>query len=296
MDQFKKLGVFLNQEPGDDEALAFTAKLAGFAGVESVLCIHVRGIEADAAGAPGPSEADIQRLVREKFPADVATRTRVEVHEATGIADILRSARDQSLDLVIVGRRQPHDQMAVGSAFARLARKAPCSVLVVPDQSYPHFGRIAVQIDGSEHSKMALLMALDMARSCGEAHPQVVVQSIYQVGYGYQYAGCSFAEAVKRREEKTMQQVDAFLRNIDVSGVEFERVATCSNHPAAAIYDLVATKNLDLIAVGSRGQSRTSAMLLGSFTERLIVYSPTPVLVVKRKGETLRFLDALLGS
>ncbi len=296
MDKFRKLGVFLNQEPGDEEALGFTGKIAEIMDAESVLCIHVRGVEAVPSGAVAPTEEAVAQMIRERLPAKIAERTTVEMHADGGISDILRSARDQSLDLIIVGRRQPHDQLAVGSAFSRLARKAPCSVLVVPDQAYPHVGRIAVPVDGSAHSKLALQTGIDIARNSGEAHPQVVVQSIYEIGYGYQYTGLSFADAVSQREGKAHQQLDQFLADVDTSGVEFSRVVTCSDHPTVAVYDLVATKNLDLIVAGSRGLSSTSALLLGSFTERLIMYSPVPVLVVKRKGETLRFLSALLGQ
>ncbi len=295
MKEFQKLGVFLNEEPGDDEALAFTAKLAANAKSESILCVHVRGVE-DHTGAPAPELEKIRDLIREKLPAAVADRTTVEVHEGTGIAEILRSARDLSLDLIVVGRRQPHDQMAVGSAFARLARKAPCSVLVVPNQSYPHFGRILVPVDCSEHSMIALQTAIDIARSSGESNPQVIVQTIFQVGYGYQYAGLTFSQAVQRQEEVARKKIDDFMTRVNPNGVKLEVVYTCSSHPSTAVYDLTASKNLDLIVIGSRGMSSATAVLLGSFAEQLIVYSPAPVLVVKRKGETLRFLDALLRS
>lgn len=295
MNEFQKLGIFLNEEPGDDEALAFAGKLAEIAKSESILCVHVRGVE-DSVGAPAPNLDAVRKRIREQLTASVADRATVEVHEGTGIAEILRSARDQSLDLIVVGRRQPHDQMAVGSAFARLARKAPCSVFVVPDESYPHFGRLLVPVDCSEHSMLALRTAIEIARTSGESNPQVVVQTIFQVGYGYQYTGLTFSQAVQRQEEVARKKIDAFMAGIDSQGVQLEVIYTCSSHPSTAVYDLLASKNLDLIVVGSRGMSSATAVLIGSFAEQLIIYSPAPVLVVKRKGETLRFLDALLRS
>jgi len=294
MKQFRKLGVFLNQEPGDEEALTFAGKIASIFDSESVLCIHVRGVESDAKDGVGASPEDVHRMVRERMPEKVAARTRVEIHTGRGIADILQSSKDESLDLIVVGRRQPHDQMAVGSAFARLARKSPCSVLVVPDQAYPHLARIAVPVDFSEHAKLALQCALSIARHCGESNPQVIAQSIYEIGYGYRYTGLSFAEAVADRESKAKEELEKFMADVDTSGVKFEKIVTCSHHATVAVHDLVSTRNLDLIVAGSRGMTATSAMLLGSFATRLIVHSPVPVLVAKKKGETLRFLDALL--
>lgn len=295
MHDIHKLGVFLNDEPGDDEALAFAGKFGLALDVKSVLCVHVRGMESHQ-GTPAPSDEEVRDYVRSRLPDAIMERTTIEVHHNTGVADILRSARDQSLDLIVVGRRLPHDQLAAGSAFSRLARKAPCSVLVVPDQAHPHFGRIVVPVDGSEHSKLALTTAIALARRSQETNLQVIAQTIYEVGYGYQYSDQSFADAVRSREVSARKQLDTFLADVDQSGVTFNSICTCSNHPVAAVFDLVASKNLDLIAVGSRGLSNTAAALIGSFAERLLAASPVPVLVVKKKGETLRLLEALFFS
>jgi nucleotide-binding universal stress UspA family protein len=53
---------------------------------------------------------------------------------------------------------------------------------------------------------------------------------------------------------------------------------------------------MDMIVVGSRGLSRSAAAILGSTAERVLTCSPLPVLIVKRKGETVHLLDALLGG
>lgn len=293
--EFQKLGIYLNDEPGDDEALAFAGRLAEFANSESVLCMHVRGVETAPAG-PAPDYEKLRQHVLNSLPPAVAARCTVVVQEGQGIAEILRTARDESLDLLVVGRRPPHDQRAVGSAFVRLARKAPCSVLVTPDGARPHFARILVATDCSDHSRRALLAAIDLARTCREPNPQVILQSIYSVSYGYSYTGQSFPEAVKAKEELSRRELGAFIAEIDHSGVHFETVCTCSNDPNAAVYDLVAARNLDLIAVGSRGMSAAAAALLGSFTERVLINAPAPVLVVKKKGENIRLLEALLSG
>ncbi len=295
MVSFEKMGVYLNGEPGDDEALAFAGRLAQFAQTRSLLCVHVRGVE-DVPIGPEPDEEEVRKHVLGSLPGAVAAICTVEVHRDTGIRHILKHARDLSLDLIVVGRRLPHDQRAVGSAFIRLARKAPCSVLVVPDQARAHFARVVATSDGSEHSKLALRGALEIARASGEPHPQVIVQTIYTVGYGYRYSGLSFADAVRQKEEVYRQKMDALIAAEDCSGVEFESVLMCSPDPCAAVFDVVSARHFDLITVGSRGKSATAAALLGSFAERLLTYAPVPVLVVKQKGETLRFLDAFLGN
>jgi nucleotide-binding universal stress UspA family protein len=292
--QFEKIGLFLNDEPGDQEALAFTAMLARMVNPQLVVCIHVRGLE-EPAHAPSPTQEEIHERVRKALPEDVALKTSVEVHEETGLTELLRSARDKELDLVIVGRRLPGDGRAAGSTFLRLARKAPCSVLVVPDRARLHLGRALVLVDESEHARLALETALAIVRVDPGERPEVIAQCVYTVDYGYRYAGLSFSEAVANLEKITRERLQPMIDAVDTTGVEFELVLTYSQHVSQAAYDLASARNMDFIVVGSRGAHTAPATLMGGVEERVLAGSPDPVLVVKKKGETVRFLDALLS-
>jgi nucleotide-binding universal stress UspA family protein len=212
MQQFKKLGVFLHNSPADDAALAYAGMIATRADSESVLCIHVG--EADDAG-PTPDPAAFEAAVRGKLPPAAAAITRVEVHSAAGVPEILRAARDMSLDLIVVGRRLPSEQIGIGSAFARLARKAPCNVLVVPTHSHPHLERLFVPVDFSEHSRRALALAVEIARGSGAAQPQLVVHTNFTVGYGYAKLGLSLPQAVTQREQTAREQMQEFRAGRD---------------------------------------------------------------------------------
>ncbi len=48
------------------------------------------------------------------------------------------------------------------------------------------------------------------------------------------------------------------------------------------------------VVIGARGRTGAAGVLLGTVTEQLIRRSPSPVLAVKRKGECLGLLRALL--
>lgn len=294
MERLQKLGVFLNGEPGDDEALAFAGLLAQIVKPQLIYCIHVCGVD-DPASTPAPESEAVRQQVWQALGADVVASVEVEVSEAAGLPEMLRAARDRDLDLIVVGRRLPHDQLGVGATFYRLARKTPCDVLVVPDGAHAHLSRLLVLVDGSPHSKMAIETALHLARA-GGGRPQVVAQSVFSVGYGYRYTGKTFEEAARQREALTRKEVDAFLAGIDTSGVDFSVVYTCSEDTAGVAHDLASAKNMDAIVVGSRGATLPAIALLGATTERVLVNSPVPLLIVKHKGETFRFLDAVLAQ
>lgn len=59
---------------------------------------------------------------------------------------------------------------------------------------------------------------------------------------------------------------------------------------------MASARNMDVIVIGSRGATLPAIALLGATTERVLLEASVPVLVVKRKGETFRFLDVILES
>lgn len=292
MEQFKRIGVFLNQEPGDDEAISFAGRIGRAADSETMMFILVRGLENSPIG-PEPTVEDLRARITKILPD--AQYHRIELSSATGLHEILRCARDLNLDLIVVGRRLPSDQLAIGSVFYRLARKAPCSVLLAPEHARTHLSRLLVMVDFSKHSKCALETALTIARSCGEPSPQVVALTTYRVGYGYRYGDTSFHDAANTMKENASQKLAAFLADLDTSGVQFESVVASAESGAASVaMNLASARNMDAIVVGSRGMSRPAAALLGSTAERVVAHAPLPVLIVKRKGETTRLLEAFL--
>jgi nucleotide-binding universal stress UspA family protein len=213
--------------------------------------------------------------------------------------EILRSARDLELGLIVKGRQLPAHQAAVGSAFTRLARKAPCSVLIVPAYCRPHISRFHVAVDLSGHSKLALEHALEFARASTAdtgQRAQLLAQVVYCVGYGYHKLGMQFEQAMAAQEQATQQKLAEFLADVDTSGVDFETQCTCSEDVPAAVHELAAARKMDIVVVGSRGLTPTAAVILGGTAERILLRAPQPVLIVKRKGETVGLLNALLGE
>lgn len=294
MERLRKLGVYLNDEPGDKEALAFAGLLARLGNLDSLYCMHVRGIE-DPADTPVPDPEAIRARLGEVLPQKLVESAEIHVSEYTGLQEMLRTARDQDLDMIVVGRRLPNDQLGVGTAFYRLARKTPCDVLVVPAHSYAHLSRLLVLVDGSEHSKLALQRAVQLLRASHEK-PQLLIQSVYGVPYGHRYTGMNLEEASRHQEGLERARMEEFLAGVDIAGMPYQVVYTCSLDIASSAHDLASAENMDAIVIGSRGATLPAIALLGGTAERVLLNSPVPVLVVKRKGETYRFLDAVLSQ
>ncbi|MFQ5807449.1 MAG: universal stress protein [Phycisphaerae bacterium] len=297
MKRYRRIGVFLTGSPADDVALGYAGRFALLAESEKVLCVYVHGGGPEAAGSETIDVEELRERAIAALPESVAKNTEVEVHAGGAVAEILKSARDLELDLIVKGRRLPAHQAAVGSAFTKLARKAPCSVLIVPNYCLPHFSRIHVSVDLSMHSRLALEMALEIAcaGAVADEEPQVLVHTVYSVGYGYRKLGMDFDQAIAKQGAVVRKQLDEFVADVDTSGARVEAICTCSEDTAAAVHELAAARKMDMIVVGSRGLSPAAAVILGGTAEEILLRAPQPVLVVKRKGETIGLLDALLA-
>lgn len=291
MQRFKKLGVFLHNCPADDAALAYTGRIVELAQSASVHCVYVRdpGSDEEAGDA-----AAIKQRIQAKLPEPLQPIANIEVHEGTGVPEILQTARDDEFDLIIVGRRLPSDQLGIGTAFARLARKAPCNVLVVPNQRHPHLGRVCVPVDFSEHAKLALEQGIAIASASGEATPQFIVHTNSSIGYGYAKLGMTLAQAIADREATYRKRLKDYMAGMDTKGLPVELVVTTADDTDSAILDVAMSHKMDLLVMGSRGEG--SMFMLGSTSERVLLSAVVPVLIVKQKGETRSVLDALFGK
>lgn len=295
MPTFAKLGAFLTDCPADDAVLAFVAHLARFGAAQSrVHCIHVQSGRPDGS-TQDPDPAKLEQQVKDALPPEVFERTCCEVRPGGGIVEVLKAARDEDLDLVLLGRYLPSSQLGLGSRLTRLIRKCPCSVLVVPDHCRPHFGRILVAVDGSRHSEISMKTAVLLARHAGESDPQLVVQTVRHVDPRHDLAGVTFKESADAQREYGQRDLERFLKKIDTKDLACETVVSLSESPAQAIVELAMVRKMDIVVVGSRGATGTTAAILGSTSEQVLTTCAAPVLVVKEKGETLRLLEALFA-
>ena len=287
----KRLGLYLDEWPDDMNVLAYTARLAQLADIEMVHVVYYSRRAHDDARGPYEHE----RTLREQLPADLMPRVTLQVEPQGAVEAMLRAARERELDLILAGRTLPASQLATGHAFNRLARKAPCSVMLIPEGAAVHLSRVLVPVDFSEHAKLALRAAVELARASGEPRPQVLVQTVFNVGYGYSKTGRTLEEAVREQEQMHQRRLEEFVRDVDFHGLTCELQCSSADEPEAAIVQLAQARKVDLICVGSRGMTRMASVILGGTTERIVAAAPMPVLIVKRKGETLGLLDVLLG-
>ncbi len=97
-------------------------------------------------------------------------------------------------------------------------------------------------------------------------------------------------------EAAGIRECDRLIRRTDTHGVNVECRCTPDLHgkPVPIILAELGSGEDRALVIGARGRSGAAGVLLGTVTEQLMRKSPSPVLAVKKKGECLGVLRALL--
>ena len=150
------------------------------------------------------------------------------------------------------------------------------------------FSKILVGIDGSEYSRNAVNYALDLAVKDGsELFLLAIVPSKVHHGDSSGVFGMvspSYFDEYKKEAEKWFEEIINHINKettIDTSTKVKSEVITTPFSAPASILNYAEERDVDLILIGTRGNSGLKKMLLGSVASDVVTYSYCPVLVVK---------------
>ncbi len=224
------------------------------------------------------------------------------VVDGAPLLEILRYAYEKEVDLIVIGRH--YGEAASGDRPAapivdeaiiarRVTRKATCSVLVLPEDHQVKAQTIVVPARDSECSANALDTACGIASATGG---QVILLNVFQVSGGYTRVGMTLQQHQSALQAAASRECASLLKRVDTSNVTVESklAPDLQGKPVPIIHEAIASLSADLVVIGARGRTGAAGVLLGAVTEQLIRESPVPVLAVKKKGECLGILQALL--
>lgn len=271
---FRRILVALPRDEVDRDLMRYAAMLTESGGDLDIQFVHIL--------RQGGSHADALKQMVDDVAAHLsANRASVSCHVLNGarVDRLLEFAAEQSTDLVIVGHRR--SRTGRRSMARRLAMKAPCSLLLVPEGVPPRLERILAAVDFSTASALALNVATALARHKGIGQCEAI--------------HVFFEEVPAPGDEKRRQREYAeFTAPLDLNGVDVRPVFSEGAAVSATIQRIAAAGQADLIVMGTRGRSPAAAVLLGSESEQTLMESPIPVLVVKHRGERVGLLEILL--
>lgn len=285
----------------DDRLIAYAAKMAKILPLERFFFVHVAkdlALPADLLkeypDLVGPLDESIETDIKEKvarYFADTGVETKCIVKEGNPIDKILKLCKIKDVDLIFMGRKR--NLVGSGIVSSGIARKCPCSLLLVTEESEAKLKKVLVPVDFSSHSCLAMKQAVEAQSNNGF---MITTMHVYSVPSGYHKTGKSlneFAEIMKSHAQKDFKK---FMKTNKFSkDTPCEYVLTKDGKYADLVYRFAEKCGADLIIIGSKGRTPVSSILIGSVAEKLVyIDSHIPVLIVKSKGENMGILDALL--
>ncbi len=264
----------------------------------SVHLLHVIDVER-AAGVFSAGGVETQFLEYLSNEAENVLDSTVPALEGVGTVDrtvaegepadtILEQADAVDADLIAMGThgRTGLRRYLIGSVTERVVRRAQAPVLTVraTDRSPVDGGYedILIPTDGSESAEAAVEHGLEIAERTGaRVHSVFVLNESELVGYPDEYASGDLRSRLERTGAAATGEIADRAERRGLETRTEQRIGL----PASELLDYAEEAGIDLLAMGTAGQTGPSRFLLGSTTERVIRHADVPVVVVNTRED-----------
>jgi nucleotide-binding universal stress UspA family protein len=144
--------------------------------------------------------------------------------------------------------------------------------------NFKNIKKILIPTDGSDYSLRAAEYGVSIAKMLGA---EIIVVYVLDDIVLNQISKVTEREDVERELKNSGQRyIDYVLNFSEREGVKAASLLA-RGRPFEQIVHLAKGLNMDLIVMGTYGLRGSERILIGSVAERVIEYSPCPVLVVK---------------
>lgn len=299
----KRILVALDNSDIDDALIEYASFAAQAADAEMVYFVNIikeakipEGILAEFPDLLNNAIKDRVKSMREKiehhFDLSLDTEIKFVVKEGQPAKQILKLTDKYNIDAILVGRKQASNSSNV--VVQRLARRAKCSLLIVPEIKYTSMRKLIVATDLSEGSLIALEVAIAIAEQHKEG-AEIICHHVYSVPTGYHYTGKTYEEFAEIMHKNAQKEYEKFVRKVDTKGMQIRPLFTLdeNDNPVDDIHKVAIEEKADCILVGGKGKSATTSFfMIGNTTEKLVSsVSEVPLLLVRPKHEDEGLID-----
>ena len=133
--------------------------------------------------------------------------------------------------------------------------------------------RILVGFDGSEGSEQALNRAIMLINNVGE----LVLIAVIPKPKDKSLVDVNAYDTLKK---KAWYLINGVITDLDEQSFEIKGLVE-EGDPASVIIDVSDRLDVDLIILGSKGQSELGQYLIGSVANKVVQYAAKPVMIVR---------------
>jgi nucleotide-binding universal stress UspA family protein len=298
---FRSVLVALDLTEMDDALIRYAQLLSQVLPLERLFFVHVsQDLELptellqEYPGLLEPRDesirADLQQKVDHYFTG-TALDVQCLVEEGNAIEKVLKICKIKNVDLIVMGRKK--SLRGSGIVSSKIARRCPCSLLLVTQDFRSDYKKVLVPVDFSAHAAQAMQRARELSSA---SSTELLMLHVFRVPAGYSRIGKSYEEFKQIMESHALRDGRRFLAKYNFPpDTTCAYVATDDGKAAELTYAFAEENEVDLMVVGSRGRTAAAAVLLGSMAEKIVYRdSKVPVLIVKSKGENMKLLNALM--
>ena len=175
---------------------------------------------------------------------------------------ILSFAERKKANLIILGPgHEEREKFKLGSNSLKIIRNSPIPVWVIEKESAGNPERVLCPIDFSEESLLALDSAIHLCRNFNaKLHILHVVKGIDKE---YTELGADMSSYQSDILRKIEIEFDEQINELDLKGIAWDKEVILGD-PVNVILDVIATRNIDLVMMGSTGKGALKRFFLGS--------------------------------
>lgn len=145
---------------------------------------------------------------------------------------------------------------------------------------------IVVGVDGSDHSRRALIWAM---RQAAQQHVPLTVLAVHpdpiRPATGIYWGARAYPEDSHNPEvaRKAIQEIVEQIRNDIGETAPQVTVNVVTGDPAQEL--IKASRDADMVVVGSRGTGGFASLLMGSVSSKITHHAACPVVVIRGEGQ-----------
>jgi len=304
MQPIKKILVGLDMSKMDDDLIKFISFVTKSSPAQDIYFIHVVNRSSEDIFynvdnkkidevAIENRRLKLQKEVDEELDTSGKVRVHLIVKLGSPVKEILRFITREKIDIMVTGNKNKSG--GSGVLNQRLAPRAPCYLIVIPEGHQPELTKLLIPIDFSEYSRQALEYAIYISKS-NQRKIELVCLNIYYVPTGYHYSGKTYDEFALVMKDNAEKEFKSWIARINVEEILLKPVFVLDKHDnfGQAVKKQAAEHGISGVIIGAKGRSATSAIFIGSTAEKLVTaIDYLPLTVVRPIGKTSSVLESI---